>query len=90
MWLGPHAMHTIDVTDGMDWGVEFLNALRQHARVRLRHRADQRKGVATQLSTFMTAEIDRGFHSCPLRIVGIRRRAGRWETDVEIDPWEGH
>jgi hypothetical protein len=90
LWLGPHAMHTIDVTDGMDWGMEFLNALRQHARVRLRHRADQRKGVATQLSTFMTAEIDRSFHSCPLRIVGIRRRAGRWETDIEIDPWEGH
>ena len=90
LWLGPHAMHTIDVTDGMDWDTEFLNALRKHARVRLRHRADQRKEVATQLSTFLTMEIDRGFHSCPLRIVGVRRRAGCWETDVEIDPWEGH
>jgi len=89
LWLGPNSIHTIDVCDGTDWITALLQALRSHARIRLRHRADQRNHVAENIATLLTSEIDRGFHSSPLRIVGVRRRSGLWETDVEIDPWEG-
>ena len=90
LWLGPNSTYTIDVTDDPAWITALLQALRSHARIRLRHRADQRNHVAESIATLLTLEVDRGFHSSPLRIVGIRRRGGRWETDVEIDPWEGH
>jgi hypothetical protein len=90
LWLGPNSIYTIDVGVGMDWITELLQAFRNQTRIRLCHTADQRNHVAESLALLLTSEIDRGFHSSALRIVGIRRRHGRWETDVEIDPWEGH
>lgn len=90
LWLGPNSIYTIDVNVGTDWITALLQALRSHDRIRLCYHADQRNHVAESLATLLTSEIDRGFHSTALRIVGIRRRHGRWETDVEIDPWEGH
>jgi hypothetical protein len=89
LWMGARPMHIIDVDDGETWAQELLDALHHHARVRLRHCADQRTLVATTLATMMTLEIDRGHHSSPLRVSGARRNAGRWETDIEVDSWEG-
>lgn len=89
LWLGAAPMHAIDVDDRGTWRAQLLQALREHTRIRLRHRADQRTSLATALAELMTAEIDRGFHSSPLRVAGVRRQAGRWETDLEVDPWEG-
>jgi hypothetical protein len=80
-------MHVIQIDDTGDWSRELLATLQQESRVRLRHRADQRSIVAGTLATIMTSEIDRGTHSSPLRVVGVRTSAGYWETDVEVDPW---
>jgi hypothetical protein len=90
LWLGPNSIHTIYVGDEPNWIVSLLQALSIHARIRLRYRADKRNQVAENIATLLTSEIDRGSHSSPLRIVGIQRRTGWWETDVEVDPWEGH
>lgn len=89
LWLGAAPMHIIDVDDNPAWNTQLLDALRQHPRVRLRHGADQRATVAATLAAILTAEIDRGFHSSPVRVAGVRRFAGRWQTDLEIDTWEG-
>ena len=90
LWLGSAALHYIEVDDCGTWCAQILEALREHRRVRLRHRADQKTHVATSLARIMTAEIDRGFHSSPLKITGVRRQAGLWETDLEVDSWGGH
>jgi Helicase conserved C-terminal domain len=87
IWLGARPMHVIQIDDTGDWSRELLATLQQESRVRLRHRADQRSIVAGTLATIMTSEIDRGTHSSPLRVVGVRTSAGYWETDVEVDPW---
>jgi hypothetical protein len=89
LWLGLNSTHAIDVCDGTDWISALVQSLRSHARVILRHSAEQRNHVAESIATLLTSEIDRGFHTSPMRIVGVRRRSGRWETEVEIDPWEG-
>jgi hypothetical protein len=88
-WLGAAPMHVIQVDDAGAWRTQLLEALRLHSRIRLKHGPDQRTQVATTLAAIMTTEIDRGFHSSPLRIAGARRLVGRWETDLEVDPWEG-
>lgn len=90
LWLGPNSIHTIDISVGSTWITSLQQTMRTHARIRLRHSADLRKNVAEGIATLLTSEIDRGFHSSPIRIAGVRRRAGRWETDIEIDPWVGH
>jgi hypothetical protein len=89
LWLGAAPMHIIDVDDNPAWNTQLLDALRQHPRVRLRHGADHRATVAATLAAILTAEIDRGFHSSPVRVAGVRRFADRWQTDLEIDTWEG-
>jgi hypothetical protein len=89
LWLGAKPIHIIVLEGGTSWTEELLDALRHHARIRLRHRTDQRTLVAKALAAMMTSEIDRGHHSSPIRISGVRRSAGWWETDIEIDPWEG-
>jgi hypothetical protein len=90
LWLGPNSIYTIEVDAETNWINEVLKALRNHTRIRLCCDAEQRNIVAERLAILLTSEIDRGFHSSALRIVGVRRRHGRWETDLEIDPWEGH
>lgn len=90
LWLGPKTICTIDVNVGTDWMSALLHALRDNARILILHDADQRSHVSESLATLLTSEIDRGFHSSPVRVVGSRRRNGRWETNVEIDPWEGN
>lgn len=90
LWLGPNSIHTIEVDSDGAWISKLLLALRNHSRIRLYHLADQRNLVAESLAILLTKEIDRGFHSSALRVVSVRRRHGRWETDVEVDPWEGH
>ena len=87
LWLGASAMHTIDVDGGGTWSKDLLAALRRHSRIRLRHLPEQRTVVATALAAIMTSEIDRGYQSSPLRVAAVRRNAGRWETDVEVDSW---
>jgi hypothetical protein len=89
LWLGAAPLHVIEVDDGGTWRAQLHQALRGHTRIRLQHRADQKTSLATALAELMTAEVDRGFHSSPLRVAGVRRQAGRWETDLELDPWEG-
>jgi hypothetical protein len=88
IWLGSKSVSVIQVDDRGDWSRELLKTLNQEIRLRLRHRADQRSLVASTLATIMTAEIDRGTHSSPLRIVGVRTNSGYWETEIEVDPWE--
>jgi hypothetical protein len=90
LWLGSNSIHTIDVDFGANWIAELLLALRNHSRIRLCCQADLRNQFAESLAILLTTEIDRGFHSSALRVVSVRRRHGRWETDVEVDPWEGH
>jgi hypothetical protein len=80
-------MRVIQVDDRGEWSRELLAMLHQEVRLRLRHRTDQRSMVACTLATILTSEIDRGTHSSPLKIVGVRTSAGHWETDVEVDPW---
>jgi hypothetical protein len=87
IWLGAQPMRVIQVDDRGEWSRELLATLNQEIRLRLCHRADQRSLVASTLATIMTSEIDRGTHSSPLRIVGVRTNAGHWETDVEVDQW---
>lgn len=87
IWLGAQPMRVIQVDERGDWSRELEETLNQEVRLRLRHRADQRSLVASTLATIMTSEIDRGTHSSPLKIVGVRTNAGQWETDVEVDPW---
>jgi hypothetical protein len=89
LWLGAAPSHHIDVDDSGSWRELLQTAIRQHNRIKVRHRADQRRHVATTLAAMMTAEVDRGYHSSPIRISGVRRCAGCWETDLEVDPWEG-
>ncbi len=88
LWLGAAHTLSIDVDDEGTWRTQLLQALHAHTRIRLRHRGDQRTLLATALAEIMTAEIDRGFYSSPLRFTGVRRQAGRWETDLEVDAWE--
>lgn len=90
LWLKPNSIYTIEVDVETNWINEVLKALRNHTRIRLICNAEQRNIVAERLAILLTSEIDRGFHSSALRIVGVNRRHGRWETDLEIDPWEGH
>jgi hypothetical protein len=87
IWLGAQPMRVIQVDDRGEWSRELLAMLHQEVRLRLRHRTDQRSMVACTLATILTSEIDRGTHSSPLKIVGVRTSAGHWETDVEVDPW---
>lgn len=88
-WLGPVShLHIVDVDDEGTWAMQLELALRSHTQVRLRHTAAQRSVVAAVLAARLATEVDRGFHSSPLRIAAVRRNAGLWETDVEVDPWE--
>ncbi|WP_434718134.1 protein DpdJ [Paraburkholderia sp. A1BS-2L] len=89
-WLGPTSLQVIDVDDYGVWMERLKEVFSVHSRVRLKHRPDQRTLVATMLAELMTSEIDRGYHSSPLRISGSRHCAGVWETDLEVDPWEGN
>jgi len=89
IWLSTEPMRVIQVDDRGDWGLELLAILRKEVRLRLRHRTDQLAMVAFTLSATMTSEIDRGTHTSPLRIVGVRTSEGYWETDVEVDAWGG-
>lgn len=89
-WLGPTTLQVIDVDDHGAWKERLKEVFRIHSRIRLQYRPDQRTPVAMTLAELMTSEIDRGFHSSPLRISGSRHRAGGWETDLEVDHWEGN
>ena len=88
LWLGATSIQVIEIDDCEAWKKELKASLRNGTRFRLIHRSDQRTMVARTVAALMTSEVDRGYHSCPFRISGVRRKSGKWETDLEVDTWE--
>lgn len=73
----------IDVDQSQDWKGELAKALREANRIKLAFSDAQRIAIATQLSSLLAEEHDRGYIFSPFTTVSAARNAARWELTLQ-------